>query len=81
MALGTDKGLRDRGSAPSGARRPSEADLTPTRNERGGFSASHSGLSLLHRGEHAFTEIQTFPLSRAPVEGISKLAHLNGELA
>jgi len=45
------------------------------------FSASHSGLSLLNRGKYAFTEIQAFPLRHAAVEGISELAHLNGELA
>jgi hypothetical protein len=50
-------------------------------DEQGGFSAGHSGLSLLHRGEHAFTQIQACPLPHASVEGISKLAHLNGELA
>ncbi len=27
------------------------------------------GLSLSNRGEHAFTEIQAFPLAYAPVEG------------
>jgi hypothetical protein len=47
-----------------------------------GFSAGgHSGLSLLNRGEQAFTENQAFPLPHAAVEGISELAHLNGELA
>ena len=46
-----------------------------------GFSASHSGLSLLNRGNDAFTEIQAFPLGHAAVEGLSELAHLNGELA
>jgi hypothetical protein len=46
-----------------------------------GFSAGgHSGLSLLNRGEQAFTENQAFPLRHAAVEGISELAHLNGEL-
>jgi hypothetical protein len=48
---------------------------------QGGFSAGYSGLSLLNRGEHAFTEIQAFPLHHAPTGGISKLAYLNGELA
>jgi hypothetical protein len=48
-------------------------------DERGGFSG-RSGLSLCNRREHAFTEIQAFPLSHAPV-GISELAHLDGELA
>ena len=43
--------------------------------------AGHSDLSLLNRGEHAFTEIQAFPLPHAAVEGKSELAHLNGELA
>jgi hypothetical protein len=43
-------------------------------------STGPSGLGLLNRGEHAFAEIQAFPLSPAPVEGISELAHLNGEL-
>jgi hypothetical protein len=51
------------------------------RKERGGFSAGHSGLGLLNRGEHAFTEIQALPLAHALAEGISKLAYLNGELA
>jgi hypothetical protein len=50
-------------------------------DERDGFSGSHSGLSLFNRGEHAFTEIQAFPLSHASVEGKPKLAHLDGELA
>jgi hypothetical protein len=50
-------------------------------NRRGRIYRGHSGLSLLHRGEHAFTEIQALPLPHAPVEGISKLAHQNGELA
>ncbi len=50
-------------------------------DERDGFSASHSGLSLFNHAEHAFTEIQACPLSHAPVEGISELAHLDGELA
>jgi hypothetical protein len=46
-----------------------------------GFSAGgHSGLSLLNRGEQAFTENQAFTLRHAAVEGISELAHLNGEL-
>jgi len=45
------------------------------------LSAGHSGLSLLNRGEHAFTEIQAVPLAHAPAEGITKLAYLNGELA
>ena len=57
-----------------------KADLTLSRKERGGFSAGYSGLSLLNRGEHAFTEIQAFPLHHAPIVGISKLAYLNGEL-
>jgi len=46
-----------------------------------GFSAGHSGLSLLDRGEHAFTKIPAIPLRHAPVAGISELAHLSGELA
>jgi hypothetical protein len=50
-------------------------------DERGGFSAGHSGLSLLNRGEHAFTQIQALPLHHAPIGGISELAHLDGELA
>ena len=50
-------------------------------DERGGFSAGHSGLSLLNRGEHALTEIQAFPLYLAPAGGISELVHLDGELA
>jgi hypothetical protein len=33
---------------------------------QGGFSAGHSGLGLLDRGEHVFTEIQAFPLRHAP---------------
>jgi hypothetical protein len=37
-------------------------------------STGHSGLSLVSCGKYAFTEIQAFPLSDAPVE-------LNGELA
>jgi hypothetical protein len=45
-----------------------------------GFSAGHSGLSLVNRGKHAFTENQAFPLRHAAVEGIFELAHLNGEL-
>jgi hypothetical protein len=44
-------------------------------------STGHSGLSLLNCGEHAFTEIQAFPLSHGPVEAISDLTHLNGKLA
>jgi hypothetical protein len=44
-------------------------------DERGGFSAGHSGLSLLNRGEHALTEIQAFPLHLAPIGGISELVH------
>jgi hypothetical protein len=62
------------------ARWPSESRLTLSRNKRGGFSAGHSGLQL-HRGEHAFTELQAWPFPRAPVEGISKLAHVDSELA
>jgi hypothetical protein len=46
-----------------------------------GLAPGHSGLSLLNCGEHVFTEIQAFPLPHAPVEGISELAHLYGELA
>jgi hypothetical protein len=57
-----------------------KAELTLSRKEWGGFSR-HTGLSLLNRGEHAFTEIQAFPLSHAPAEGKTDLAHLNGELA
>jgi hypothetical protein len=45
------------------------------------YSAGHSGLSLVNCAEHAFTEIQALPLSYAPVEGISELVHLKGELA
>ena len=56
-----------------------KVDLTLSRNERGGFSG-HSGLSLLNRDVHALTEIQAFPLSRAPAEGKPDLVHLNGEL-
>ena len=48
---------------------------------QGGFSAGHSGLSLLNRGEHAFTEIRAFPLRHAPVEGISELAHGSRRIA
>ena len=58
-----------------------KADLTLSRKSGGGFSAGDAGLGLLHRGEHAFTEVQVFPFPYTPVEGISKLAHLNGELA
>ena len=43
-----------------------KADLTLSRKEWGGFSAGHAGLSLLDRGEHAFTEIQAFPLPTPP---------------
>jgi hypothetical protein len=50
-------------------------------DERGGFSASHSGLSLVNRGEHSFTEIQAFPRHHAPINGISELAQLDGDLA
>jgi hypothetical protein len=50
-------------------------------DEWGGFSAGHSGLSLLNRGEHAFTEIHAFPLYHALIGGMSELAHLDRELA
>jgi hypothetical protein len=45
-----------------------------------GFSG-RSGLNLFSCDEHAFTEIQAFPLSHAPADGKPDLAHLNGELA
>jgi hypothetical protein len=48
---------------------------------QGVFSAGHSGLSLLNRGEHLFTEIPACPLAHALIGRISELAHLNGELA
>ena len=50
-------------------------------DERGGFSAGHSGLSLLNRGEHVFTEIQAFALPHAAAEGKPELVQLKGELA
>ncbi len=62
------------------ARHSGDMRLTLSRKKRGGFSG-RSGLSLFNRGEHAFTEIQAFPLSHAPVEGKPELVHLNGELA
>jgi hypothetical protein len=43
--------------------------------------ADHSGLSLFYRGEHAFTEIEAFPLTHTPIQRESDLAHLNGEIA
>jgi hypothetical protein len=54
--------------------------LMPRRKGRGGFRACHPRLSLLNCGQHPFTEIQAFSLPDAPVEGISELMHLNGEL-
>jgi hypothetical protein len=36
-------------------------------------------LSLSGCGEHALTEVQTFPLPDAPVEGKRELVHLNGK--
>jgi hypothetical protein len=80
------------GTAPGGYETPRPAVLntgssgmsTPSLSrvdERGGFSADHSGLGLLNRGEHAFTEIQAFALPHAPAEGKPELVHLNGELA
>ncbi|HZU49615.1 MAG TPA: hypothetical protein VFA16_20520 [Mycobacterium sp.] len=43
--------------------------------------ADHSGLSLFYCGEHAFTEIEAFPLTDAPIQGEPDLTHLNGEFA
>jgi len=48
---------------------------------QGEFGTGHSGLSLVDCGEHAFTEIEAFPLHYDPVAGMSELAHLDGELA
>jgi hypothetical protein len=42
------------------------------------FAAS---LAPSDRGEHPFAEIQAFALRYAPVDGITELAHLDGELA
>ena len=56
------------------------SNLTLSRKERVEFSG-RSGLNLFSFDEHAFTEIQAFPLSHAPAEGKPDLAHLNGELA
>jgi hypothetical protein len=50
-------------------------------DERGGFSASHSGLSLVNRSEYSLTEIQAFPRHHAPIKGISEQAQLDGDLA
>jgi hypothetical protein len=76
------------GTAPSRYRRRGASEcagerssnLTLSRKEWAGFSG-RSGLNLFSFDEHAFTEIQAFPLSHAPVEGKPDLAHLNGELA